>query len=349
MCQVMRKSRIPLGLLAALAAAHGLWACEMDTVRGAAFSWERDEYRLCVFGNRGDGAADAILHQLASWTKSTGPGLNMRLERVYADDPDVPWQERYGIPSAPLSMPVVALIGGRGAPREAFVIDHWEPGPTEEEWRGLTISPVREALKGSVVGHWAVVLVAYPERAEGASESERQRAEAVLVKVQEEWGAQHPPGIQVISFSRRDPEERLLCRFAGIDPDGRAPWAGVAFGRGRMLAPPLEGAELTEANLLGLLEALVAACTCLQESVRMGMDLPLVWDDTLDAEVADLGIVEVPESAGLAHEDQAASLEEEAARAGAGIGVWAPVWLALGLCGVVAAGAVVLSLKRRRA
>ena len=88
-------------------------------------------------------------------------------------------------------------------------------------------------------------------------------------------------------IARDDPRERLLLSFIGLDPAG-GDWAGVVFGNGRMMAPPLIGPEITEAGVGALLDALRTACTCLQSPERLGVDIPMIWKSDWSAQAASL-------------------------------------------------------------
>lgn len=270
---------ILVALLSALIA-FPVWACNSGTVRDAAFQGKRDMHRLCVMGNKDDVSANSIHEKLAAWFQDNSEGLNIRLERVNADDPDIRW-ERYGLPSAPPSFPVTVLVGTSLFLKESFVVEHWEPAPTSSDLAMLRSSPALDAAKVGLVDVWAVILYSRATQ-EGAD-----AGQAVLDKVAKRWEEQHAPGIRVAPLDRADPRERILCSFAGIKPS-TADWAGVMFGRGRLMGPPLQGAEITEENVERLLSGLMVPCTCLQESIALGIDVPLAWEPRLDRKFAAL-------------------------------------------------------------
>ncbi|MBN2309577.1 MAG: hypothetical protein JXR94_11430, partial [Candidatus Hydrogenedentes bacterium] len=66
-------------------------ACQDTTVRLAAFTLPRDTHVLCVIGAAGDPVADETAARLGDWLASEGADLNIEVEHVVADDPDVPW------------------------------------------------------------------------------------------------------------------------------------------------------------------------------------------------------------------------------------------------------------------
>lgn len=251
-----------------LLAAVSAWACDSGTVRDAAFNGRRDTHRLCVFGSRDDPEARAIAQRLDAWLDALDPPFNARLERVFADDPAVDWSD-YGLPSQPTRLPAVALIGAAIPTGRPFVITAWEPAPDEVELDALLRSPARAAIQAALATHWAVLLYA-----PGKPSS----ADAVIEAACETWAAKQPPGLAVVRLARDAPEERLLCAFAGIAEQG-PDWLTVVFGKGTLLAPPLTGARITQEDLNRLLEGLAAPCTCLQQSVRLGLDLPMCWDE----------------------------------------------------------------------
>lgn len=261
--------------------ASAAWACNTGTVRDAAFQNKRGIHRLCLFAHANDPSADETFKRLQTWVDAEGRDVNIALERVNADDPAIEW-EKYAIPSAPPSLPVVALIGEFPSPRRMFVIDYWEPGPTDADLAVLLNSPARDRIMETVVKSWAVILYSPdPEREDGATQS-------VLDAVAKRWAVDQPPGVTIVRIDRTDPRERTLRAFAGIErsePD----WVGVVFGRGKLMAPPLRGDRITEANLNELLEGLAVPCTCLQESITLGLDIPMKWDSKLDAMIASAG------------------------------------------------------------
>ena len=265
-------------LLAGWLAAAAAWACNTGTVRDAAFLNRRDVHRLCVMANRDDAGADATFERLSNWIEKDGAGLNLEVERVIADDEAVFW-ENYGLPSAPPSVPVVALIGVFRAVRRTFVIDHWEPAPTDEDLAAILHSPARADAKKTLVDDWAVLLFAPGEDADAAAHADAVEA------IEKKWDAEHPPGITVVYVDRADPDERILCSFAGIQAGG-PDWAGVLFGRGRLMAPPLIGEDISEGSLDELLRGLTMPCTCLQEATALGLDVPMTWEPELDAKFA---------------------------------------------------------------
>ena len=280
----MSTNWMKLSVAALAAVALSVWimgsavACNSGSVRDAAFQAKRDMHRLCVFTTSKDSQGDAIFERLRSWLETDGQRLNAVLERVNADDPSVGW-EAYGIPGQPPSLPVVALIGLMPtSPRRPFVIDHWEPTLSDADLAALKTSPARDEVKRTITDVWAVLVYSPGPNTE-------QNKEVVLNAVEKQWETEHAPGISIARLDRTDPRERTLRSFVGLGPTG-PDWVGVVFGRGTLLAPPLQGDDITENNLNRLLTSLTVACTCLQQSMTLGLGLPMTWEPELDVKAA---------------------------------------------------------------
>jgi hypothetical protein len=254
-------------------------ACEDQTVRDAAFAQSRDVHRLCVIANAGDSAARRTHERLETWLQDAAKDLNVELVRVAADQAAVVWTE-YGLPSAPPSLPVVVLAGRRSAERRSFFIDHWDPAPTADDLEQLKTSPTRRALQRELVRRLAALLYV-----RGTGDRNR-RTEAALQAVIGEWSAREAVGVGLVRADRSDPRERLLLAFVGADRT-REDWVAVVFGRGKFMTP-LIGDDITEAGLNACLDTLVGACTCLKSPSLLGVDIPMVWDEALDAAVVPL-------------------------------------------------------------
>jgi hypothetical protein len=281
---MMSTNWMKLSVAALAAVALSVWimgsavACNSGSVRDAAFQAKRDMHRLCVFTTSKDSQGDAIFERLRSWLETDGQRLNVVLERVNADDPSVRW-ETYGIPGQPPSLPVVALIGLMPtSPRRPFVIDHWEPTLSDGDLAALKTSPARDEVKRTITDVWAVLVYSPGPNTE-------QNKETVLNAVEKQWETEHAPGISIARLDRADPRERTLRSFVGLGPTG-PDWVGVVFGRGTLLAPPLQGDDITENNLNRLLTSLTVACTCLQQSMTLGLGLPMTWEPELDVKAA---------------------------------------------------------------
>ncbi|MBW7997855.1 MAG: hypothetical protein FVQ81_15055 [Candidatus Glassbacteria bacterium] len=265
-------------LISAGVTAGGVKACFDLSVRDAAYDEDRDVHLLTVIAEDGDPGGEEIFAGLEEWLAGAGQKLNLDLELVDVDAPGVSWPA-YGIPSAPPAVPVVVLTGRRQATLGgmSFLVDHWEPGPDKKELDRLKTSPVREEIR-KAAGRSMAVLVFIP-----GSDSYENSAAQVVDEVARSWSDKTPLGVPVLRVERTEAAERLLLAFLGVKDTG-PPWAGVVFGRGKLMAP-LVGEDITAENLNTRLETLAADCTCLQSSSSLGVDLPMEWDGRDDAEV----------------------------------------------------------------
>ena len=262
-------------------------ACDYLTMRDAGFDEPRDVHLLCVFGNKVDPDARAVHDRLDRWLKTEGKDLNVALEYVAVDNPEVKWAE-YGVPSAPPSTPVVALIG-TAVGRENWVIHHWQPAPTDADLDQLIDSGVRHVIRRAV-GKRLAVIVHVP----AAEPSESKVTKFIIARTLVNW-ADHMDqdlGLMVFTVDRSDERERFLLRFMGIEPDGED-WLALVFGRGKFMSP-LKGEEITQANLDDQLEALMAECTCLRSPRTLGVDVPMAWEQELNQQIVRLKTEEDP-------------------------------------------------------
>lgn len=256
------------------ATALTLVACE-NAVRDAGFRGPRDMHRLCLITASDDAAARSEKQRLSDWLNGRGLGLNIELVHLPTDDPNVDWSE-YGIPSAPPELPVVALIGKNYGTSESFVIEHWQPTPTDEELESMRHSPARQRMHETLGKALAVILYAPGE------ESDEGELTKVFESVRATWVAKDLPRIEFVKFDRTDPRERTLASFAGLHRNGPS-WAGVVFGRGKLMSPPLQGDEINEKRLNELVDQIYQDCNCSKPLPAIGVDLPLIWNQTLAA------------------------------------------------------------------
>ncbi len=350
------KAILSIGTIALVCIAQTarLAGCE-TIVRDAAFRGPRDVHQLCVIAAAKDAAADKITADLKAWLDGPGGSLNVQLVHIDADDPKVDWLS-YGIPSAPPALPVTVLIGRHSDTREAFVIDHWEPGPTAAELEVLRTSPVREEIQKHVGGALAVLLYA-PAQSDGSgAPAAKSEHVALLQKRVEQSHKTGTPGLALVRLDRSDPRERILAGFADLRPDG-PDWLGIVFGRGKLLTPPLTGSELASGELDGLLDQLTEHCSCTRPLESMGVDIPLAWNNALDARVVTIGHAadeerllaaqrvlpsvasEMDERANSAGEVNAAG---EGGASGTGRLVATTIWALCGLAAAVVIGSAIL-------
>ena len=141
----------------------------------------------------------------------------------------------------------------------------------------MKTSPAREAIQRESVRRIAVLLYI------PGSDSKAGSARDVLDSVVQTWSQRDSLDICIVQVSRTDVRERLLLSFTGVEKSEKD-WVGVIFGRGKLMAP-LEGEEITEVRLNEKIESLLGECTCLISASNLGVDIPVVWDQSLDDSV----------------------------------------------------------------
>ena len=274
--RVTRHHSLSIVGVAIWVALGGASACEIR-VRDSAFRVARDVHRLYVIAEPSDPSAGVATEQLRKWLDDIEGDLNLEVERVDANDPEFDWRS-IGIPSAPPRIPVTVLVGRSPGTANSFVIDHWEPSPTADELSGVDSSPVRRRLANQLARDLAVLIYA------PLDPSDKDDTINGLLSEIEKRNSDERIGVSAITLDRSDPEETLLCRFMGIRPD-RPDMLCVAFGRGKMMIPPLIGDEITADNIHSLLSQIRQACSCSKPLSTMGVDLPLVWSEAIDSTV----------------------------------------------------------------
>ena len=251
-------------------------ACEIR-VRDSAFRTSRDLHRLCVIADSSDPSAAVIEQRLGDWLDRSNESINLEVVRIDADDPETNWQT-IGVPSAPPVLPVTVLVGRDNGIAESFLIDHWEPAPTNQQLASLLDLPARQALADKLARNVAVLVFA--PRDSGASSA----ASAQLQSIIDAGLSEERIGLSMITVDRNDPAENLLSRFMGLRPDSPDTLC-VAFGRGKLMSPPLLGDAINADNIGALVTQIRQACSCSKPLQTMGVDVPLVWSDEVDSTV----------------------------------------------------------------
>jgi hypothetical protein len=182
------------------------------------------------------------------------------------------------MPSAPPTLPVTVLVGRNNGLGESFLIDHWDSAPSVQQLSAIADSPVRQQLAAELAKNVAVLIYA-PSDPAGPSRAEDRVKSLVSRGIEDER-----IGMSMITLDRNDPAEQLLCRFMGLRPDSPDTLC-VAFGRGKLMAPPLVGDEIDEEHIEQLVTMVRQACSCSMPLATMGVDLPLVWPDSVDSTV----------------------------------------------------------------
>ncbi len=153
-----RRPTILLTFAAACVALSSVVACEIR-VRDSAFRIVRDVHKLCVIADASDESAKSIVQRLNQWLENTDGTFNLEVVRINADDPEANWKS-VGIPSAPPKLPVTVLVGRDNGIGESFVIDHFEPAPSDDELSAIADSPARRRLASELAQHVAVLILA---------------------------------------------------------------------------------------------------------------------------------------------------------------------------------------------
>ena len=151
-------------------------ACEIR-VRDSAFRTSRDLHRLCVIADSSDPSAAVIEQRLGDWLDRSNESINLEVVRIDADDPETNWQT-IGVPSAPPVLPVTVLVGRDNGIAESFLIDHWEPAPTNQQLASLLDSPARQALADKLARNVAVLVFA--PRDSGASPATSAQLQSII-------------------------------------------------------------------------------------------------------------------------------------------------------------------------
>lgn len=307
-------------------------ACDTGTVRDAAFHARRDNYRLVVVVPPEAQNAQAEKTALETWFTEQRQALNVRLDWVESDAPVT--LAEYGIQASQEELPAAWLCGWHPVRRTPYAAYRWPGIPTRDALEALHATPALAKARDALLDHWAVVIFA---RGEGPDRA------AIVAQVSRDWAEQHAPGIAVVQMDRRDPREALFCAITGIASDS-PDWVGVVYGKGKLLLPTLSGDDISVAHLDGLLQRLPVPCTCLQQAMAPGLDLPFHWDPALDARYAALtgpiGYTEIRLDQKVA--PLMADLPPEDARIGAA------VLLPLALLGALAIASVAAMLIRVR-
>ncbi len=255
-------------------------ACDDDNVRDNAFKYGRDQHVLCVMAASDDPQGQAIYQELESRLAKHKQYLNIDLALAHVDDPSVNWKARYGIPSAPPSSPVVVLAGYHKAEDRSFYIKHWEPKPEMEELDALLQSPTRKLLPFSLAKNYAALI--YVPAAEP-----NEKIQSTLQEAVETWNTSYPMPVDLFQVDRNDASEAVLLSFLGVRP-GQGDWAGIVFGRGKAMQPPLDTEELTVESVHTQLAVLETACTCLRTAADYGVDIPMLWPPEADEQLITL-------------------------------------------------------------
>jgi hypothetical protein len=335
----MKNTRVILlpmfGLL--LLRTPGADACNSGSVRDAAFEDRRDMHRLVFFSQGAAPADDSLYAPVEAWfADHKDRNLNLRIERINGEAPGISWEE-FGMPAAPPVLPVTVLAGTSRLISRPFVITHWDPAPESADLDLFFASPSLKKAKETIVDEWAVVLYA------PADGSRREELETAL----HAWSEANPPGVSMAEIDRSDPAEKLFRAVANIQEE-TPDTAGVLFGKCKLMAPLLKGEEINQDNIHGLLGRLAEPCTCMEDAIGLGLDLPVFWEPELDRRFAEL------ETAArgyreITFEEQVQGLVEEIEEEEPGLLAMALIPLAaMGLFMLLALAVIILRARRPR-
>ncbi len=327
-----KREKFLCALCAIMSISAASWSCDTGTVRDAAFHGRRDNFRLGLILPDSDAAQEATYAPLSAWFAEHGGALNVHFEIIDADDV-MKLRLEYGLEQLPESLPATALAAYHPAIQRPALFKLWPSALDLKLLEKLRDNPTLQTIVREAPEHWAVLLYA-----RGAGVDRRPEAAAIVAK----WRTERPPGVYLLEVNRRAPENAWLCAVVGIEADGED-WAGVVYGRGKLMLPVLTGDTLARAQLDDMLNRLAAPCTCLQQASASGLDLPMFWPEeqtpaftalaapagyhemTLDDKVASL-LEEVPEES---NRIRIAALAAVAAAGGLALLIIGLTWLRL--------------------
>ena len=254
---------------ASLVSVEDIYACDTGTVRDAAFNSVRDNYWIGMVYEASDAETQALYDGLSTWLEKQGTAFNIQMEHILPED-TMYLRLRHGVATSPTVLPVAYFTGRHPGEQRPVVYSEWMPAPEVAMLEQMRDNKVFAAIREHSSNFWAVIIYS-----RGVGEEKRGEIENTETK----WKQNHAPGVApIIEFDRKDPSNQLLCAVAAIKEDGED-WAGVVFGRGRLLLPALEGAAITSNELDKLINRITLPCTCLQQDMVLGLDLPMFWEN----------------------------------------------------------------------
>ncbi len=155
----------------------------------------------------------------------------------------------------------------------------------------IAFSPTRAALVEAASHAFATVLLIDGQES-GASERARQNITRAFAAVRAQMPSlpkviAAPPALVVLDRAGLA-RERVLLWSLGLETSPTAePRAAVVYGRARWMGPLMQGAEISEPNLTGLLSIIGADCECgLDVAWTLGTRLLVRWDEARHTQVA---------------------------------------------------------------
>ncbi len=153
------------------------------------------------------------------------------------------------------------------------------------------LSPKREEIISSVVEAYCVVLLIQGKDGSENKEAQRKVADAIAeigrLMNQMTRPIKEPPRLIVIPpelFS----QERILLWSLGVNgAEVDVPCVAVLYGRGRWIAPLLEGEGIAVNRVFNILSVIGESCECgIDKGWMLGTMLPLRWEKKTQSEVA---------------------------------------------------------------
>jgi hypothetical protein len=250
--------------------------------------WEKDQYQLYVFIS--PDAPSPLEGQIRSAADRELQDTNVKVDVVRlgqgTDHPAEKWLRQWGLAEFPCGV----LIS---PDRQSLPLHRPEFGKPSEDsfaavFRQVASSPVRERILQQAAEAFGVVLLVEGNEA-AANARARQQVRLALEAIRQEMRfmpktIQRPPVFLDLSRAKFA-QERMLGWSLGLGTNQPvAPRAAVIYGKGRWLGPLMQGAEIAERNVTGILSFIGADCECgLDILWTRGTQLPVKWDTKLHA------------------------------------------------------------------
>jgi hypothetical protein len=188
--------------------------------------------------------------------------------------------------------PAAVLVSPDG-PTLPLALPPWNPSfrpALDKVLDGIASSPLREELLRQVTRSFGVILLLEGPSAEENQQARRAAADAIdqvhaQMKALPKTIAQ-PPVTVVLDAPSAAGEQVLLWSLGLAGEPAREARAAVVYGRARWMGPIMRGAQISAANLAGLLAIIGADCECgLDLSWTLGTRLPVRWGESHSAQV----------------------------------------------------------------
>ncbi len=163
------------------------------------------------------------------------------------------------------------------------------------EINSIISSPVREEIINKSIETYGVILLMEGENDE-KNENYRKVAMNAIEAISDQMKSMvkqiDQPPVLISIKPQLISREKVLLWSLGIDPDTiTEPLAAVFYGKARWIGPVMQGEEINERNLVGILSIIGMDCECelvIDISWQRGTVLPVIWDKHRQAKVAQL-------------------------------------------------------------